>query len=190
MNPDALWIQTAALSHVAVESISAYYRTKSYCSNPFSASIVTANATGKVKQMVSMVGTALALVPASQVVGGALLWASLPLSFASLSDKLREKEAARILVVSSNPLSPQIIDVLYDVRSKYEVIACVKEKDPSIESLLKCSDAFDGVITLKKGILDQTEFDRLGATYVYISSKQDAELVDPALEERGVIKVM
>lgn len=140
--------------------------------------------------MVSMAGTALAIIPATQVLGGILLWVSLPLSFASLTDKLKSREPSRILVVSSNPLSPQIIDILYDVRSKYEVIACVKEKDPVTESILKCSDAFDGVIPLGKGYLDQTEFDRLGATFVYVPSKEDTGMIDPALEERGVVKVM
>lgn len=89
MNPAQPWIQLAASSHVLIESVSAFTRTQSFYLNPTTSNtVVTAGYKGKIKQAVSMLGTALVLIPETQIVGGALLVASLPFSFASLKDKL------------------------------------------------------------------------------------------------------
>ena len=188
MNPDMLWLQVGALSHVAIESFSAYTRTKSYFSSPKAASIVTANSTGKMKQMVSMLGTALALIPPTQVLGGVLLWGSLPLSVASLADKVQQPEPARALVCSANLFDPNLLTAMSKTKQSYEVIACLPSKATTKEAVLNCSESFDGAVVLQDQLLDQSEFDRLEATIVYIGSDQDLELIDPKLAERGVVK--
>jgi hypothetical protein len=182
-----IWLQVGVLSHVAIESYSAYTRTKSYFANPSASSVVTANATGKVKQMISMLGTALALIPATQMVGGVLLWASLPLSVASLVDKLKTDEPPRALVCTNNLFAPQTLLAMMQLRKSYEVIACVPDRSLEKDAALTCSESFDGV-TVISGKLDQTEFDRLGATVLYICKDEDLQIVDDRLGERGVIK--
>ena len=188
ISPDAFWLQAGVLSHVAVESLSAYIRTKSYFSDTNASSIVTANATGKVKQTVSMVGTALALIPATQIVGGVLLWASLPLSIASLADKLQDKEVPRVLVCSKDFFRPQILSELEKIKRSNEIIACVQDNTIEKEVALSIPEAIDGVTLMKNHQLTELEFDRLGAETVFIASDDDLSLIEEPLVSRGVIK--
>jgi len=149
VNPEALWLQVAVLSHVAVEGVSAYTRTKSYYSRPEASSIVIANATGKVKQMISMLGTALTLIPVTQVAGGILLWASLPLSIASLADKLQTTELPRVLVCSKDLFHPRVLSALTIARQNAEVIACVRDDASNKDAALNVSESIDGTFFFK-----------------------------------------
>ena len=98
-------LQSALLAAAAIETCSCYVRTKAYFSEPVaealpaaaeasqidvkSGATVVAEAVGKVKFFVAACGTALAIVPATHMVGAALLWTSVPLAAASLARKLR-----------------------------------------------------------------------------------------------------
>lgn len=190
VNPETLWLQVGVLSHVAIEGFSAYTRTKSYFYNPGESSIVTANSTGKVKQMVSMLGTALALVPPTQIIGGVLLWASLPLSVASLAEKLKAQEMPRALVCSKNLFSANVINSLSKARRSEEVIACIADPAIEKEAALNCPEAFDGVTLLQDKVLDQSEFDRLEATVIYVGTEEDLGLIEKSLIDRGVVKIL
>jgi phosphatidylglycerophosphate synthase len=119
VNPELPWIQAGVLAHLSIESISAYTRTKSYFTNPqTSAGVVTANATGKIKQAVSMCGTAMVLIPELQVIGGVLLWGSLPLSFASLADKLKDQPVERALVFTDQLFTAEKLVAVAEAQKK------------------------------------------------------------------------
>jgi phosphatidylglycerophosphate synthase len=109
-------LQTALLMHVGIELASGYVRTKAYFDEPSPASwipnaspvsakkaeesgaanttpgngtsSVVAGAAGKAKQALSMLGTALIMIPAVKTVGTVLLVTSVPLALLSLQQKI------------------------------------------------------------------------------------------------------
>jgi len=156
-----------------------------------SASVVTAKSTGKIKQAVSMIGTAMAIVPPLQTVGGVLLWVSLPLAVMSVTEKLQEKGMERVLIFSQTLFAPGSISRMADIQKTYEVIACIeKGKDAEIAAASNLGEVIVGTAMLAGGKLEEADFDGLGASLVFVGSEAELQNVDPRLRERGVVKVL
>lgn len=174
MNPTHLWIQLAASSHVLIEAVSVLARTKSFYLKPTASStVVTAGYKGKLKQAISMLGTALVLLPEAQLVGGALLVASLPLSFASLQDKLPTKQARPRAWVLLHPTETDPIAVLAGIarkRDQYDVYVCTTTSRET-EFWLGMGDFVCGVLQRAPTTpFTQDELVELGGGEVWVES--------------------
>jgi len=119
------WLQVALAAHVLVEAASTAQRSYALLDDATtSAKTVTADASGKIKQFVSMAGTALLFVDSAHVAGGVLLWAALPLAVVSLRSKLVAPQ--RMLVVLSE-LGPEQVAFLASAKRQtgaHVVVAC------------------------------------------------------------------
>ena len=167
------------MSHLTVESVSAYIRTKSYFldAETTSSQVVVAKSIGKIKQAVSMLGTALALIPETQILGGALLWLSLPLSYLSLKDKIVAKPKPRILVSIANPFTAEHIQKLFELSSKYEIVLRCDEETEKLAAL-HLGDFIYAVLPKKNGSLTIETLRPLELSHVFVddTTKLDVDL--------------
>jgi phosphatidylglycerophosphate synthase len=99
LNPTNFLLQSICLTHASIETFSSFTRTKSFYLHPEASNVVVADFVGKTKQFVSMLGTAMVLIPSMKITGTILLGASLPLALLSLKNKL----------ASTNQKKPQVI---------------------------------------------------------------------------------
>lgn len=88
-------LQSVLYSHIGIEAISCYIRTKGYLNELESLknkqiinSKVHAESIGKIKQILSMSGTALIILPSTSTLGFICMAGSLPLAFASVYRKI------------------------------------------------------------------------------------------------------